>query len=140
MPTPSRTAVDDVITVDGIRTTLTAAGAEAFGDLYTAGTELDALDLAVALTDGAPLPGGGSGPSGGAGAAGGSGGASGSTSGGTGSTTGGTGTTTGGVTGGSLASTGSDVPVAAFGAAAAIAVAAGTGAVYAVRRGRPAAR
>jgi hypothetical protein len=115
---------DDVITLDDVTATLTDAGAEAFGDFYTAGTRLDPVDLTVALTDDAQLPGGDGGTSGGTGG----------TSGGAGSTTGGT--TTGAVTGG-LASTGSSVPAGPLGAAAAAAVVAGAGAVLAVRRRRP---
>ncbi|MYS76146.1 LPXTG cell wall anchor domain-containing protein, partial [Streptomyces sp. SID5926] len=46
-------------------------------------------------------------------------------------------TTTGGsIGGGSLASTGSDIPVPALGAAAGVAVVVGAGAVYATRRRR----
>lgn len=118
------TASDDVITVDDVAATLTEAGAEAFGGFYTAGTELDTVDLAVALTDDADLPGDDdttSSPS-----------ASASTSGTTGGTTG---STTGGITGG-LADTGSDTPVGALGAAAAVTVAAGAGVVFAMRRRR----
>lgn len=120
------TASDDVITVDDVEATLTEAGAKAFGGFYTAGTELDPVDLAVALTDDANLPGDdGSGstssPS-----------ASASTSGTTGGTTG---STTGGVTGG-LANTGSGTPVGAVGAAAAVTVVAGAGVVFAMRRRR----
>ncbi|WP_030422385.1 HtaA domain-containing protein [Streptomyces sp. NRRL F-5065] len=130
------TAKDDVITVDAIAATLTAAGATAFGDFYTAGTALDPVTLSVALTDGAKLPEGGSG--GGAGGTGGSGG--GGTSGGAGSTVGGVGSTTGGITGGgSLAATGAEIPGAALGAAAGLAVAAGAGAVLVARKRRPAA-
>jgi hypothetical protein len=127
----------DVITVDGIAATVTDAGAKVFGN-YPAGTALDPVDLSVALSDDAQLPdGGGTGTSGGAGGTGGAttGGAGGS--GGTGSTIGGTGTTTGGsIGGGSLASTGSDLPGPALGAAAGVAVAVGAGAVYATRRRR----
>lgn len=119
------TSSDDVITVDDVEATLTEAGAKAFGGFYTAGTELDPVDLAVALTDDANLPGDDSGstssPS-----------ASASTSGTTGGTTG---STTGGVTGG-LANTGSDTPVGALGAAAAVTVVAGAGVVFAMRRRR----
>lgn len=120
------TASADVITVDDVEATLTEAGAEAFGGFCTAGTELDPVDLAVALTDDATLPGdddsgSASSPS-----------ASASTSGTTGGTTG---STTGGVSGG-LADTGSDVPVGALGAAAAVTVAAGAGVVFAMRRRR----
>ncbi|MFE5815084.1 HtaA domain-containing protein [Streptomyces sp. NPDC056479] len=122
------TAENDVITADDVKTTLTAAGAKAFGDFYTAGTELDPADLSVALTADAELPDDG-------GEEGSTGGSTGGSSGTTGSTTGGTGSTTGGVTGG-LASTGSDVPVAALGTAAAVTVAAGAGVVFAMRRRR----
>lgn len=113
------TASDDVITVDDVAATLTAAGAEAFGGFYTEGTELDTVDLAVALTDGAELP---------------TDDESASTDGTSGGTTG---STTGGVTGG-LAATGSDIPVAALGTAAAATVAAGAGVVFAMRRRRTA--
>lgn len=124
------TVRDDVITLDGVKATLTKAGAEAFGGFYTAGTELDPVDLSVAVSDDAQLPGGDGGAgTGGAGTSGGSG-----TTGGTGGA-GTTGSTTGGV-GGALASTGSDVPVGALGAAAAVTAAAGAGVVVAVRRQR----
>ncbi|MEJ1196391.1 MULTISPECIES: HtaA domain-containing protein [unclassified Streptomyces] len=137
------TARNDVITVDGVAATLTEAGAKIFGN-YPAGTALDAVDLSVALSDDAELPdGGGTDPTGGTGSAGGSdttggsGGTSGSTTGGTGSTIGGTGTTTGGaIGGGSLASTGADIPGPALGAAAGVAVAIGAGAVFAARKRR----
>ncbi|MEU1530375.1 HtaA domain-containing protein, partial [Streptomyces fagopyri] len=83
---------DDVITLDDVTATLTEAGAEAFGGFYPAGTELDPVDLSVAVSEDAQLPGGnggsGSGGSGGSGSAGGSG-----TTGGAGTT----GSTTGGV-------------------------------------------
>ncbi|MEU9288975.1 HtaA domain-containing protein [Streptomyces sp. NPDC048275] len=126
------TVTDDVITLDDVTATLTEAGAEAFGGFYPTGTELDPVDLAVAVSEDAELP-EGDGESG----SGGTGGSSG-TSGTTGGTTGGTGTTgstTGGVSG-SLASTGSEVPVGALGVAAAVTVAAGAGVVVAVRRRR----
>lgn len=134
-------AEKNVITVDDVAATLTAAGAKAFGDFYPAGTALDAVDLSVALSDDAQLPDGGTaGTSGGSGGTGGSAGSAGGGTGGTGgtaSTVGGTGTTTGGLTGGdSLASTGSDIPGPALGAAAGVAVAIGAGAVYAARRRR----
>ncbi|MGV9898017.1 HtaA domain-containing protein, partial [Streptomyces tendae] len=135
-------AAQDVITVDDVAATLTAAGAKAFGDFYQAGTALDTVDLSVALSDDAQLPdGGGSdtsgGTSGGSGTAGGSTGGGTGTAQGTGSTVGGTGTTTGGsIGGGSLASTGSDIPGPALGAAAGVAVVVGAGAVYATRRRR----
>ncbi|MEW2408422.1 HtaA domain-containing protein [Streptomyces griseoviridis] len=132
------TAEGDVITVDDVTATLTEAGAKAFSGYYQAGAELDPLGLSVALSDDADLPdGGGSGSAGGSGSTGGSGTTGGGT-GGTGSVSGGTtGSTTGGITGG-LAATGSDVPVAALGTAAAVAVAAGAGVVLAVRRRRTA--
>ncbi|MET8215701.1 HtaA domain-containing protein [Streptomyces hirsutus] len=129
------TAKDDVITVDDVAATLTEAGAKAFGDFYTAGTALDPVDLSVALSDDADLPGGtGGGGTGGSGGTGTSGGA-----GGTGGTGGVIGSTTGSTTGGlngALASTGSDTPVAAVGGAAAAAVAAGAAVVFALRRRR----
>ncbi|MCX5038206.1 MULTISPECIES: HtaA domain-containing protein [Streptomyces] len=135
----------NVITVDGIAATVTDAGAKVFGN-YPAGTALDPVGLSVALSGDAQLPdGGGSdtsgGTGGGSGTAGGSAGGGAGTAGGTGSTVGGTGTTTGGsIGGGSLASTGSDLPGPALGAAAGVAVVAGAGAVYATRRRRTQAR
>ncbi|MFF4897204.1 HtaA domain-containing protein [Streptomyces sp. NPDC001068] len=124
------TPEDDVIGLDDVAATLTEAGAKAFGGYYTAGTELDPVDLSVALTDDAQLPSGDGDstavPTSTASDAGGS--ASGGV---TGSTTGGT-----GGTGGSLASTGSALPAAALGTAAAVTVAAGAGVVFAMRRRR----
>ncbi|MFE2583213.1 HtaA domain-containing protein [Streptomyces sp. NPDC059378] len=126
------TPENDVLTLDDVTATLTAAGAKAFGGFYTQGTALDPVDLSVALTDDAELPSGDSGGSGGTGGTGGT--AGGSTTGGTtGSVTGGT---TGGAAGGSMAATGAGVPVGALGAAGAAAVAAGAGTVYLVRRRR----
>ncbi|MGI5454264.1 HtaA domain-containing protein [Streptomyces sp. CA-249302] len=123
------TAKSDVITVDDISATLTAAGAEAFSGYYEKGTELDPVDLSVALSADAELP-SGDGESGSSGST-----ATADTS---GSTSGGvTGSTTGGVSG-ALASTGSGTPVAALGAAAAVTVAAGAGVVFAMRRRRTA--
>ncbi|MGW5093841.1 HtaA domain-containing protein [Streptomyces nodosus] len=134
--TSDLTAANDVITLKDVKATLTAAGAEAFSGFYQEGTELDTVNLSVALTEGAELPSG----NGGSGTAGGSGGTSGGGSGdgyGTsGSTSGGiTGGVTGGV-GGSLASTGAGIPAGALGAAAAATVAAGAAAVFAMRRRR----
>jgi len=130
------TVQDGVIELDDVTATLTDAGAKAFGGFYTAGTELDPVDLAVAVNEDAQLPDdddesttGGSGASGGSGTSG--------TAGGTGTTGSTTGSTTGGTTG-SLASTGSDVPVGALGAASAVIVAAGAGVVLAMRRRRTA--
>uniref|UniRef100_A0AAU2A7E8 HtaA domain-containing protein n=1 Tax=Streptomyces sp. NBC_00093 TaxID=2975649 RepID=A0AAU2A7E8_9ACTN len=122
------TAVNDVITLSDVTAKLTAAGAKAFGDFYETGTELDPVDLSVAVAEGAELPGG----DGGSDSTGGTSGSSGSTGGSSGTT----GSTTGGVTGGGLASTGAGVPVGALGTAAAVTVAAGAGVVLAVRRRR----
>ncbi|MEU1502251.1 HtaA domain-containing protein [Streptomyces sp. NPDC005732] len=130
------TVKDDVITVDDVTATLTEAGAKAFGGFYPAGTGLDPVDLSVAVSEDAQLPGGNGGSgSGGTGSTGGSGTTGGS--GGAGSTGGAgtTGSTTGGV-GGGLASTGSDVPAGPLGVAAAVTAAAGAGVVVAVRRRR----
>ncbi|WP_328934284.1 MULTISPECIES: HtaA domain-containing protein [unclassified Streptomyces] len=128
------TAKDDVITLDDVTTTLTAAGAKAFGGFYQTGAELDPLNLSVALTADATLPTDGASSTTGTGSSGTSGGTG--NSGTTGSTSGGiTGSTTGDVTG-ALASTGSDVPVAALGTAAAVTAAAGAGVVLAIRRRR----
>ncbi|WP_210586856.1 HtaA domain-containing protein [Streptomyces sp. GESEQ-35] len=113
-------AKNDVITLSDVTAKLTAEGADAFAGFYTEGTELDPVDLSVALTDDAELPTGEPSASTGTGASGGT-----------------AGSTTGGVTGG-LASTGSDVPVGALGTAAAVAVAAGAGVVFSVRRRRAA--
>ncbi len=130
-PSPTLTAKDDVITLDKVTATLTEAGAKAFGGFYAAGAELDPVSLAVSLTEGAELPAGTGGNGTGGSGTGTDGGPDGS-----GSTTGGVGSTVGGDLGGSLASTGSDVPVGALGAAAGAAVAAGAGVVLALRRRR----
>ncbi|MFJ8495640.1 HtaA domain-containing protein [Streptomyces sp. NPDC094038] len=127
------TPTDDVITLDDVTATLTEAGAKAFSGYYPAGTALDPLDLSVALTDDAQLPSGDDGSTGTptatasdtADAA--SGGAVASTTGGAGGT---------GGTDGALAATGSALPTAALGTAAAVTVAAGAGVVYAMRRRR----
>ncbi|MGW1715931.1 HtaA domain-containing protein [Streptomyces sp. NPDC002156] len=125
------TAVNDVITLSDVTAKLTAAGAKAFGDFYETGTELDPVDLSVAVAEGAELPGG----DGGSDSTGGTSGSSGSTGGSSGTTGSTTGGTTGSTTGG-LASTGAGVPVGALGTAAAVTVAAGAGVVLAVRRRR----
>ncbi|PKT72373.1 hypothetical protein CW362_13945 [Streptomyces populi] len=125
--TADLTATDDVITLDGVTARLTEAGAEAFGGFYAEGTELDPVGLSVALSDDARLPDGDGGSDSGSGS-GGSGTSSGTTGG-----AGTTGSTTGGV-GGALASTGSELPAGALGAVAAVTVAAGAGAVVAMRR------
>jgi hypothetical protein len=126
------TVRDDVIAFDDVTATLTKAGAEAFGGFYPAGTELDPVNLSLAVSEDAQLPGDddASDDSGSAGSSGTSG-----TTGGTTGGTGATGSTTGGVSG-ALASTGSEVPFGALGAAAAVTVAAGAGVVVAVRRRR----
>ncbi|MEV0484390.1 HtaA domain-containing protein [Streptomyces sp. NPDC050508] len=125
------TAKNDVITLDDVTTTLTAAGAKAFGGFYQTGAALDPLDLSVALTADADLPSDNSSSTTGTSSS-----DTSANSGTTGSTSGGvTGSTTGGVND-SLASTGSDIPVAALGTAAAVTVAAGAGVVFAVRRRR----
>ncbi|MFF8531089.1 HtaA domain-containing protein [Streptomyces sp. NPDC015532] len=124
--TAGLTAQDDVITLDGVTAKLTKAGAEAFGGFYAEGAELDPVGLSVALSDDAELP-DGDGSDSGSGSDG-----SGSSSGTTGGA-GTTGSTTGGVSG-ALASTGSQVPAGALGAAAAVTVAAGAGVVVAMRR------
>ncbi|MFJ3894537.1 HtaA domain-containing protein [Streptomyces sp. NPDC090083] len=131
------TAKDDVVTLDDVTTTLTAAGAKAFGGFYQSGAELDPLDLSVALTADATLPTDGSSSTAGTGSSGGTGSTGGSdNSGTTGSTSGGvTGSTTGDVSG-ALASTGSEVPAVALGTAAAVTAAAGAGVVFAMRRRR----
>ncbi|MDV9170600.1 HtaA domain-containing protein [Streptomyces sp. W16] len=123
-------AKNDVITLDDVTTTLTAAGAKAFGGFYQTGAALDPLDLTVALTADADLPSDGSSSSSGTGDSSDNSGTTGSTSGGV------TGSTTGGDVTGSLASTGSEIPVAALGTAAAVTVAAGAGVVFAMRRRR----
>ncbi|MFK0123615.1 HtaA domain-containing protein [Streptomyces nigra] len=138
---PALKADGDVITVAGIGATLTEAGAKAFGGFYTAGSALDPVNLLMALTADAQLPGDGDGSGGSTGAGDGAGAAGGSSDGGSGTggaTTGGAGDTTGGISGG-LASTGSDVPVAALGTAAAVTAAAGAGVLLALRRRRPSA-
>ncbi|MFF3888060.1 HtaA domain-containing protein [Streptomyces sp. NPDC001914] len=126
-------ATDDVITLDGVTDRLTKAGAEAFGGFYAEGAELDPVGLSVALSDDAQLPDGDGGSDSGSGSGSGSGG-SGTSSGTTGGA-GTTGSTTGGA-GGALASTGSEVPAGMLGTAAAVTVAAGAGAVVAMRRRR----
>ncbi|MEU6847052.1 HtaA domain-containing protein [Streptomyces sp. NPDC046716] len=123
------TAKDDIVELDGAAATLTADGAKAFGGFYEAGAALDPVTAAVSLDEDAALPGGSGGADGAA-----SGGTSGSGSGGAG-TTGGTGTT-GSTIGGSLASTGADVPAGPLAAAATLVVAAGAGTVFATRRRR----
>ncbi|WP_406351668.1 HtaA domain-containing protein [Streptomyces sp. NBC_00658] len=50
------TPKDDLVELTEAPTKLTAKGAKAFGGMYRAGTEMDPLSLAVALTDDAALP------------------------------------------------------------------------------------
>ncbi|MCS0605255.1 HtaA domain-containing protein [Streptomyces sp. LP11] len=126
------TAKKNVITVNGVTATLTDAGAKAFSGYYPKGTVLDPVNLSVAVKKGATLPTGTGGTT--------TTTATGTGAGTTGAGTTGTGSTTGGggVVGGTMAATGSDTPVGALGAAAAVTVAAGAGVVVAVRRRRPA--
>lgn len=131
LPAGGLTAKNGVVTLSGVPASLTADGAtKAFGGMYQAGEQLDALTVAVSLDKDADLPSTG-GTSGGS--------ATGGTSGG--STTGGSstgGTVGGGTVGGSgaLASTGSDIPAGALFAASGAIVAAGAGAVVVARRRR----
>ncbi|MGW1690924.1 HtaA domain-containing protein [Streptomyces sp. NPDC002399] len=128
LPEGELAAKDGVVTLSAVPTTLSAHGTKAFGGMYPAGEQLDALTVAVALDEGAALPGG-------AGGTGSTGLAEGSTAIGGGSVGGGS---VGGSVGGSgsLASTGSDIPAGALFAASAVVVAAGAGAVFAARRRR----
>ncbi|WP_263170896.1 HtaA domain-containing protein [Streptomyces sp. SCSIO ZS0520] len=116
----------DVVLLDKIPAKLTAAGAEQFenettGSPYPAGTVLDPVTVALAVSDDARLP-GGSGGSGGSGTGGGAAAAGGSVGGGS----------VGG--GGALATTGSSVPAGALVAGAGVLAAAGAGAVFLARR------
>ncbi|MCX5114456.1 HtaA domain-containing protein [Streptomyces sp. NBC_00378] len=123
-----------VVNLSAVPATLTADGTKAFGGMYEAGEQLDALTVAVALDKDAELPGttGGSGSAGGTGSAGGSGSTGGS------ATLGGGGSVGGGSVGGSgsLAATGSGIPAGALFAASGVVVAAGAGVVIAARRRR----
>ncbi len=49
-------AADGLVTLTEVPSKLTADGAKAFGNMYKAGTEMDPVSLAVALTDKAKLP------------------------------------------------------------------------------------
>ncbi|MGN5637475.1 HtaA domain-containing protein [Streptomyces sp. AC154] len=126
LPAGGLTAKDGVVTLSAVPATLTADGTKAFGGMYEAGEQLDALTVAVALDKNAELPSTGGSSTGG------------SSTGGT-STTGGS-STGGGTVGGSgaLASTGSDVPAGALFAASGLIMAAGAGAVVVARRRRTA--
>ncbi|WP_411140556.1 HtaA domain-containing protein [Streptomyces sp. x-80] len=125
VPAGALTPVKNVVTLDKVPATLTAAGATAFDNMYPAGRALDPVTLAVSLDANAQLPAGGSGSgagtSGGSGASGGSGTGAASFSGGNGA-------------GGALAATGSAVPTEALIGTAAALVVAGSAAAYATRR------
>ncbi|MFF3684324.1 HtaA domain-containing protein [Streptomyces sp. NPDC002187] len=126
LPAKGLVAEDGVVKLAGVPAKLTADGVKAFGNMYPAGEQLDALTVAVSLDEDQQLP-----PA--------TGGTDGGTSGGTSS--GGAGTAGGSVGGtsggGSLATTGSGVPAGALLAACAGIVAAGAGVVAAVRRREP---
>ncbi|GAA1919141.1 HtaA domain-containing protein [Streptomyces durmitorensis] len=126
----SYTAKDDVVVLDKVPAAFTAAGAKQFESEdapsgYKEGDAIDPVTVALAVADGAQLPGG----SGGTGDTAGTGG-SGSTGGGS-SDLGGS---VGGGTGGSMASTGASVPTGALLGTAGVIVAAGAGAVFVARR------
>ncbi|MFI5766311.1 HtaA domain-containing protein [Streptomyces sp. NPDC051563] len=111
-----------VLTLNSVRTALTAEGSAAFandttGSMYPVGTRADDVNLTVSVDKDAVLP---------------------TTPAGTGGT-GGTGTTGGGGTvGGGLAATGSEIPAGALLGSSAAIVAAGAGAVFVARRRRTA--
>lgn len=110
-----------VLTLNAVRTALTAEGSAAFandttGSMYPVGTRADDVNLTVSVDKNAVVP-----PAG---------------TGGTGST-GSTGTTGGGGTvGGGLAATGAEIPAGALLGSSAAIVAAGAGAVFVARRRR----
>ncbi|MFE4259931.1 HtaA domain-containing protein [Streptomyces sp. NPDC056883] len=112
-----------VLTLNAVRTALTAEGAAAFandttGSMYPPGTRADDVNLTVSVTKGAVLP---------------------TSPAGTGGSTGGTGTTGGGGTvGGGLAATGAEIPAGTLLGSSALIVAAGAGAVFVARRRRTA--
>ncbi|MEO3752317.1 HtaA domain-containing protein [Streptomyces sp. B6B3] len=107
----------EVLALDAVPATLTAEGAEAFAGFYPAGEELDPVTVTLALDEDAELPGG-------------------SDQGGTG----GDGTTPtgafGGASGGALAATGDETPVAGLLTGAVLMTAAGAAATGATRRHR----
>lgn len=122
----------DVVLLDKVPATLTAAGAEQFandttGSPYPAGEKLDPVTVALSGKAGAELPAGG-------GTDGGTGGGEAGGTGTTGSGSVGGGGSVGGT--GALAATGSSVPSTALLGAAGVALAAGAGAVVAARRRR----
>ncbi|MFZ3497297.1 HtaA domain-containing protein [Streptomyces sp. 5.8] len=114
---------DGVLTLNAVRTALTAEGSATFandttGSMYPAGTRADDVNLTVSVDKDAVLPPAGTGGSG---------------------TTGGTGTTGGGGTvGGGLAATGAEIPAGALLGSSAAIIAAGAGAVFVARRRRTA--
>ncbi|MCA6096198.1 HtaA domain-containing protein [Streptomyces sp. SCA3-4] len=130
-------AKDGVVSLSAVPATLTEEGAKVFSykgrSFYKAGTDLDPVNLAVAVEKDAKLPddqGSSSGTGTGTGSGSGSAAGSGSTGTGSGSGTG------GGATGSeaSLAATGAGVPAGPLAGGAAALVVAGGAAVYATRR------
>lgn len=106
-----------VLTLNAVRTALTAEGSAAFansttGSMYPVGTRADDVNLTVSVDKGAALTPIGTG------------------------TTGGTGG--GGTVGGGLAATGSELPAGALLGSSAAIIAAGAGAVFVARRRRTA--
>ncbi|MFF2961103.1 HtaA domain-containing protein [Streptomyces sp. NPDC057963] len=136
LPKGGLAAKNGVVALSSVPAALTADGTKAFGGMYPAGEQLDALTVAVALDKDAELP-GGTGGGGSTGSTGSTGLAGGSTATGGGSVGGGS---AGGSVGGSgsLAATGSDIPAGALFAASGVVVAAGAGVVIAARRRRTA--
>ncbi|WP_327711435.1 HtaA domain-containing protein [Streptomyces sp. NBC_00464] len=133
LPAGGLTAKDGVVTLSAVPAALTADGTKAFGGMYEAGDQLDALTVSVALDKDAELPSVQGSSTGGS--TGGSSTTGSSTTGGAsiGGTVGGAGTVGGS---GALASTGSDLPAGALFAASGVIVAAGAGAVVVARRRR----
>lgn len=121
LPVGGLKAEDGMVKLTGVPATLTADGVKAFGGMYRAGEQLDALTVTVSLDKDAELPGGTAGSTGGS-----------TTGGSTGGST--TGRTVGGSVGGSLATTGSEVPTTVLLAASTGIAAAGAAVVFAVRR------
>ncbi|MFI1399599.1 HtaA domain-containing protein [Streptomyces sp. NPDC020681] len=126
VPAGGLEADGDVVRLTSVPAKLTADGTKAFGGMYRAGEALDALTVAVSLTEDAELP--SPSPSSGSTAGTSAGGSTGGSS-----TTGGGGTVGGG-TGGSLATTGAGVPAAELATASALVAVTGAAVVVAVRR------
>ncbi|MGW1776580.1 HtaA domain-containing protein [Streptomyces sp. NPDC002104] len=127
------TAKNGVLTLNAVRTALTAEGSAAFanettGSMYPVGTRADDVNLTVSVDKDAVLPPAGTG---GTGTTSGNGTTSGT---GTAGGTGGAGT----VGGGGLAATGSEIPAGALLGSSGAIIAAGAGAVFAARRRRTA--